>query len=1015
MKIAALAVLALGAIKEGRAQSAVDGFDPDPNGSVLVVVVQPDGKILLGGDFAVLGPNGGPLVTRNRLARLNADGTLDTSFNPNATGRIYAIALQADGKILVGGSFNGPNSIGGQLRNYIARLDPTTGLPDSFDPNANSDVFSLAVQADGKILVGGDFNFTNSIGGATRNGIARLDPATGMADSFDPNAGGRVSTIVVQPDGNILVAGAFFTIGGQTRAVMARLNPTTGLADSFDPSPNSSVFAIAVQPDGKIIAGGQFSNIGGQARTCIARLNAASGAADSFSPNANGPVQTIAVQADGKILVAGSFSGPNSIAGQTRNRIARLDPTTGAADSFNPGANQTILSVALQSNGKIVVGGTFTGANSVGGATRNYMARLESDGRVDQTLNLGAVGDSVLATAVQPDGKMLIGGSFTNVLGVARNRIARLNTDGTLDLVFNPNANNEVDAIAVQADGKILVGGYFNGANSIGGQARNRIARLDATTGLADGFNPNANNAIQTIAVQADGKILAGGFFSGASSIGGQTRNFIARLNPATGQADSFDPNANSAVFSIAVQADGKILAGGGFFGANSIGGQARNCIARLDPATGLADSFNPSANDIVLAIAPQTDGKILVGGNFNGANSIGGQTRNRIARVNGTSGAADTFNPNASATVRAIALQADGKVLAGGNFNGANSIGGQARNRIARLDATTGLADSFDPNASAEVDAIALQGDGKILVGGIFASIGGQPRSLFARLTNDTAALQNISVAPAPLTWTRGGSSPQFVRVTFESSNDNVNYSPLGNGSATGSNWNLTGLNLPTLQNIFIRARGYYRSGYQNGSESIAESVRNAFLPAFPTPNVVSRKFHSGVGFDLTLPLTGAPGIECRSGGGTNDYQVVVTYPSAVTFSSAAVTTGVGTVSSMSGNGTSVFTINLTGISNAQTITLTLADVSNGTSMANLSVQMGVLLGDTTGNGGVNASDVAQTKAQSGQLVSGTNFRTDVNASGFVNATDISVVKSQTGIALPPAPPPAQEFSEGR
>ena len=103
-----------------------------------------------------------------------------------------------------------------------------------------------------------------------------------------------------------------------------------------------------------------------------------------------------------------------------------------------------------------------------------------------------------------------------------------------------------VNSIAVQADGKILVGGNFT---IIGGQTRNRIARLDATTGLADSFNPNANDSVRSIAVQSDGKILAGGFFNGANSIGGQTRNRIARLDPTTGLADSFDPNANSTVY----------------------------------------------------------------------------------------------------------------------------------------------------------------------------------------------------------------------------------------------------------------------------------------------------------------------------------------------------------------------------------------------------------------------------------------------------------------------------------
>ena len=632
----------------------------------------------------------------------------------------------------------------------------------------------------------------------------------------------------MQSDGKILAGGFFGTIGGQTRHNLARLDATTGLADSFNPNASDEVHSIAVQADGKVLASGFFMIIGGQPRNSIARLDSTTGAADSFNPNADNGVFSIAVQADGKILAGGDFF---SIGGQSRHHIARLDATTGLADSFNPNANNNILAIAVQADGKVLAGGGFAtlAPNGGGPVTRNHMARLETDGRLDRTLNLGTVGNFVVATAVQPDGKILIGGIFTTVLGVARNNIARLNPDGTLDTAFAPNADSNVYSIAVQADGNILAGGLFS---SIGGQTRNRIARLDATTGLADSFNPNANGEVDSIAVQADGKILAGGLFHGANSIGGQTRNHIARLDATTGLADSFDPNANDDVISITVQTDGKILAGGFFNGANSIGGQTRNHIARLDAVTGLADSFDPDASDAVISVAVQADGKVLAGGYFN---FIGGELRNRIARLNATTGLPDSFDPHASNDVFSIAVQADGKVLAGGSFD---NVGGQIRNHIARLDATTGLADSFDPNANSIVISIAALADGKILASGDFTSIGGQTRSLFSRLSNDTAALQNLVVTQTTITWARSGSSPQFTRVTFESSPDRVNYTFLGNGVSSGSNWTLTGLSLLIGQNIYIRARGYYRSGGYNGSESLTESVRNIFLTGpDPTP----------------------------------------------------------------------------------------------------------------------------------------------------------------------------------
>ncbi len=828
-----------------RAQSALDGFDPNANGPVYVIVVQPDGKILIGGLFTTLAPNGGPPVTRNHIARLNPDGTLDAAFDPNANGTVRSIALQADGKILAGGTFT---SIGAQPRNCIARLDATTGLADSFDPSANFGVLRIVVQGDGKILVGGDFT---NIGGQPRNNIARLDAVTGLADFFNPNANNSVRAIAVQADGKILVGGDFTSVGGQARNYIARLEASTGLADSFNPNathdsfPSVSVNEIVVQTDGRILAGGTFDTIGGQARNNIARLDAITGLADSFNPNASNSVQSIAVQADGKILVGGRFG---DIGDQIRRQIARLDATTGLADSFAPNLSphsSGVPSIAMQADGKILVGGDFTTVAPSGAAsiTRNYIARLETDGRVDQAL-ISPVETVVYATAVQPDGKILIGGLFSTVLGVTRNNIARLNTDGTLDTAFNPSADGVVFSIAVQPDGKILVGGGFT---VIGGQTRNSIARLDATTGVADAFDPNPTAGVVAIAVQADGKILVGGHFM---SIGGQPRNRIARLDAITGLADSFNPNASGSVLSLAVQTDGKILVGGEFTGANSIGGQPRNRIARLDATTGLADSFNPNASDFVFAIAVQADGKILVGGQFT---NIGQQPRNRIARLDATTGLADSFNPNANDSVGSIAMQADGKILASGGFT---SIGGQERNSIVRLDATTGLADSFNPNANNWVHSIAMQADGKILAGGQFTTIGGQARGHFARLSNDTPALQDLVVMRTAISWTRGGSSPQLRRVTFESSNDNVNYTPLGSGipQSGSSNWTLTGLSLPTGQNIYIRARGYYRSGSLNSSESITESVRIAFLADTSTLGNISTRMRVETGDNVLI-----------------------------------------------------------------------------------------------------------------------------------------------------------------
>ena len=195
------------------------------------------------------------------------------------------------------------------------------------------------------------------------------------------------------------------------------------------------------------------------------------------------------------------------------------------------------------------------------------------------------------------------------------------------------------------------------------------------------------------------------------------------------------------------------------------------------------------------------------------------------------------------------------------------------------------------------------------------------------------------------------------------------------------------------------VDQRGYTR----NGVSDIGAFEFNGLPPAPPAATgAVSRKLHNGTPFDITLPLTGSPGVECRSGGASNDYQVVVSFGSAVTYTGASVSSGAGSVSSSSGGGTATVTVNMTGVINAQLITVTLTNVQSGSVSGDVSVPMGVLFGDTNGNGSVNSTDVSQTKLRSGQGVDATNFRTDVNVTNSINATDVSVVKLRVGTALP-------------
>jgi len=207
--------------------------------------------------------------------------------------------------------------------------------------------------------------------------------------------------------------------------------------------------------------------------------------------------------------------------------------------------------------------------------------------------------------------------------------------------------------------------------------------------------------------------------------------------------------------------------------------------------------------------------------------------------------------------------------------------------------------------------------------------------------------------------------------------------------------------LNSPT--NVAIDSNGnIYVAELQN------HRIRKISFDALPVQllGVISRKLHGGAGtFDINLPLTGTPGIECRKGGANGDHKLVFTFANPVTVNGtpdkARVTSGTGTVSSVTVNGAEV-TVDLTGVTNAQKITLTLFNVSDGTNTGDVSVPMGVLLGDTTADGSVNSADISQTKSQSGQVVTASNFREDLTVDGSINSADISLVKSKSGTALP-------------
>ena len=334
--------------------------------------------------------------------------------------------------------------------------------------------------------------------------------------AFNPatNADHEIRVALELPDRKILIGGMFTQFGDGRRQGIARLLADGAVDETFAAAAEGNVFALALQPDGKILLGGEFTKVNGQPCRRIARLNPDGLLDESFTIRAgvNKDIRAVVVQPDGKILLAGHFDG---VAGRRLNGVARFNADGSRDGTFRPGTGTTafVWALALRPDGKILAVGDF---KDFSGKPCCRLVRLDTDGTVDMDFKTGSGADGqVFAVALQPDGKIVVGGDFNRINQVERNRIARLNPDGSVDMSFNPGAgpNTGIRCIARQPDGKFLIGGVFT---SVDGVARNRIARLKADGSLDSGFDPGegASEVVRWVVPQADGKVVIVGGFS---------------------------------------------------------------------------------------------------------------------------------------------------------------------------------------------------------------------------------------------------------------------------------------------------------------------------------------------------------------------------------------------------------------------------------------------------------------------------------------------------------------------
>lgn len=664
------------------------------------------------------------LFFTNLLIAQNA-ADIDQTIGSGYVGftQVSAIAVQSNGKIVVGGSLMLGNQ-GSTYVGHIARFNTDGGLDSSFQalPLLNDgSIFDISIQADGKILVGGNFS-------QSADKLIRLNSDGSIDNSFLYSIGGAINSIALQADGKIIIAGNISaSVNGHYQRKVIRLNTNGSLDPSFDfgfegfIQSTNAVYKVVVQTDGKILAGGFFNTFNGIPQGMLIRFNPDGSKDTNFNIGTGGGVtiKSITLQSDGKILIGSAMIGWN---GQSTGPICRLnnDGTTDNTFNCNPSTSSYVGRSSLQSNGKIVAIGNFT----VNGVAR-HLVRYNSDGSLDNTFTNVPVTNAINCLNLQSDDKILIGGFMYEVDGVMKHSLARMYTDGTLDKTFNLNTglNERVSTIAVQDNGKTLLGGEFT---TFDGVSHNRLIRLNIDGSKDNSFTIGSgfNNVVKKIVVQLDGKIVVGGSFT---TFNGAAAHSIIRLNTDGTKDNTFNigNGFDGEVNSIVLQADGKIVVGGNFINFN---GTPQNYCIRLntngtkDPTFGSAASFNNK----VTYLAMQTDGKIMVGGNFT---TFDGQDQKSLIRLNPNATKDTTFDIGAgfqltSPTdgIKDIEILADGKmyIIAQTFFYNGTNVGSPIRlNTDGSVD--TSFTHPFFLNGLGIMDAITVQENGKIIGGGTF------------------------------------------------------------------------------------------------------------------------------------------------------------------------------------------------------------------------------------------------------------------------------------------------------
>ena len=537
------------------------------------------------------------------------------------------------------------------------------------------------------------------------------------------------SVYSVAPTGNVTYIGGDFSLVGPNTGAGIPLDVSTGSPIlSFDKIINGAVRVAVPDGSGGWYIGGSFDKAGAVARNGLAHVLSDGTVDPSWDPDVNNTVYALALSGS-TVYAGGMFTSVNQgTTPVTRHRLAAFNTTDGTATAWDPDVNDWVYDIAV-SGSTIYAGGKFNTVNQGTTAqTRKHIAAFnDTDGTATawDPSTTGGILNLVMALDISGS-TVYVGGSFANIGGQARNNLAAVDATTGLATAWNPDVDLPVWDVVVSGS-TVYAGGRFSTVNQgTTPLARSRIAAFNNTDGTATSFDANADDEVWTLAVDGS-TVYAGGWFE---KMGGQDRWRIAAMDASTGNLTPWSAHADYHVYTLSVSGS-TIYAGGD---VNIMGGQIRNNLAALDsdpfsPTYGQATSWDPDVDYTVNAVAVYGS-TVYAGGEFCEVNG-GATDRYYLAAFNNSDGTATAWDPDPSDYINALAFSDDGSTIyAGGDFTTVNDGGTQLdRNYLAAFNNTDGTGTAWDPDVDSPVNTLALSGS-TVYAGGEFTTVnqGGTP-----------------------------------------------------------------------------------------------------------------------------------------------------------------------------------------------------------------------------------------------------------------------------------------------